>query len=77
MEQTLTLEGRDTVTSEESGRVETIGRRFDRHQSRRHKLALRMTWRHVMIVLMAVTVVFVASEESTRRRGRSGKVWGT
>jgi RNA polymerase sigma-70 factor (ECF subfamily) len=46
MEQTLTLEGRDTVTSDESGRVDAIGRLFDRHQGRLYKLALRMTWRH-------------------------------
>src|SRR4249920_2996626 len=46
MEQTLTLEGRDTVTSDESARAESIGRLFDRHQSRLYRLALRMTWRH-------------------------------
>jgi RNA polymerase sigma-70 factor (ECF subfamily) len=46
MEQTLTLEGRDTVTSDESARAESIGRLFDRHQARLYTLALRMTWRH-------------------------------
>ena len=43
MEQTLALEGRDHVTSEET-RVETIGRLFDTHHTRLYHLALRMTW---------------------------------
>jgi RNA polymerase sigma factor (sigma-70 family) len=44
MERTLTLEGHDTVTSEETARVETIGRLFDLHHGRLYRLALRMTW---------------------------------
>jgi RNA polymerase sigma-70 factor (ECF subfamily) len=44
MEQSLTLEGRGTVTSDESARAEVAGRLFDRHQGRLYKLALRMTW---------------------------------
>ena len=42
MEQTLTLEGHDTLTSHESARAEVVGRLFDRHQGRLYKLALRM-----------------------------------
>ena len=44
MEQTLTLEGRGTVTSDEGARADEVGRLFDRHQSRLYKLALRLTW---------------------------------
>ena len=43
MEQTLALEGRDDVTSDET-RVETIGQLFDAHHARLYHLALRMTW---------------------------------
>ena len=44
MEQALTLEGRDTVRSDDSAWTETVGRLFDTHHARLHALALRLTW---------------------------------
>jgi RNA polymerase sigma-70 factor (ECF subfamily) len=44
MEQTLTIEGRETVTSDEGTAAEAIGRLFDLHHARLYRLALRMTW---------------------------------
>lgn len=44
MEQTLAFEGRDDVSSDESARVQAIGRLFDTHHARLYRLALRMTW---------------------------------
>jgi RNA polymerase sigma-70 factor (ECF subfamily) len=44
MERTLTLEGQDTLTLDESPQVERVGRLFDVHHARLYKLALRMTW---------------------------------
>jgi RNA polymerase sigma-70 factor, ECF subfamily len=43
MEQTLALEGRNDVTSDET-HAETIGQLFDTHHARLYHLALRMTW---------------------------------
>lgn len=44
MEQTLTIEGARTVKSDRNAWTETVGELFDRHQSRLHALALRLTW---------------------------------
>ena len=44
MERTLTFEGPETVTSDRSARAETVGRLFDLHHARLHRLAFRMTW---------------------------------
>ena len=45
MERTLTLEGPDTVASNESARAVSIGRLFDRHHARLYRLALRLCYR--------------------------------
>jgi RNA polymerase sigma-70 factor (ECF subfamily) len=42
MEHALTLEGQDTVSSDDT-RAETIGKLFDLHHTRLYRLALRMT----------------------------------
>jgi len=44
MEQTLTIEGHETLTSDEGARAEVVGRLFDLHHARLYRLALRMTW---------------------------------
>jgi RNA polymerase sigma-70 factor (ECF subfamily) len=43
MEQTLALEGPDTVTSDDNARADSIGQLFDLHHGRLYRLALRMT----------------------------------
>ncbi len=44
MDQALTIEGCDNVTSDRSVRGDTIGRLFDLHHARLYRMALRMTW---------------------------------